>query len=686
MRKLFLVLAALFALVSPALAQDRSPKVVARLVAEDLAVAPGGKISVALEEKIRAGWHTYWINAGDVGTPTMIQWTLPPGWQAGPIQWPAPKRLPVAGFMDYGYEDLVWLISELTAPANAKVGDIVTIKAAASWLVCQQTCVPEDRELSLTVKVGPTATDPSVAKDFAAARAKLPVASPWKLTYAARDGHIDLYAAAPQLAAAHPRDAAFFPLAQGVILNPAPQEMGFAKDGLVLRLRPGAKAASLKGSLQGVLVLTSSDGSVQALAVDAPAGAVPTADFPAGQEGMSVMLAILLAFLGGLILNVMPCVLPILAMKALAVAGHSARARHEARLEGLSYAGGAVLSFLVFGLTIVILRAGGAAIGWGFQLQAPLAVAGFTLLMFAVGLNLSGLFEIGTISAGGGLAAKGGAGGAFFTGVLAVAVAAPCTGPFMATALGFALTQSGPSAMAIFAGLGLGFALPFLILGFWPRALSFLPKPGPWMLRLKQFLAFPMYGAAVFFAGVLAQETGATGVMVLLGAALAVALAGWVWSVTRDLPARGRTMGLVAVLLVLAAGAFGLSLLPGSPPPSAATPSTAGAEHFTPEKLASLRAANKPVFIDATAAWCITCLVNEQAVLSRPNVKAAFAARNVAYLVADWTNNDPAVTKLLNDNGRSGVPLYLYYVPGAAEPVILPQILTEGEVLNAIGG
>jgi thiol:disulfide interchange protein DsbD len=434
-----------------------------------------------------------------------------------------------------------------------------------------------------------------------------------------------------------------------------------------------------------VLVMTSSDGSVQALTVDAPAGAVPPADFPAGSGDMSVGLAILLAFLGGLILNVMPCVLPILAMKALAVAGHSARERHEARLEGLSYAAGAVLSFLAFGLAIVALRAGGAAIGWGFQLQAPLAVAGFTLLMFAVGLNLSGLFEVGTISAGGGLAAKGGAAGAFFTGVLAVAVAAPCTGPFMATALGFALTQSALAAMAIFAGLGLGFALPFLILGFWPRALSFLPKPGPWMLRLKQFLAFPMYGAAVFFAGVLAQETGATGVMVLLGAAVAVALAGWLWSVTRDLPARGRAMGLVAVLLVLAAGAFALSLLPGTPP-AAAGSSTAGADHFTPEKLASLRAANKPVFVDATAAWCITCLVNEQAVLSRPNVKSAFAARNVTYLVADWTNNDPAVTRLLSDNGRSGVPLYLYYAPGAAQPVILPQILTESTVLSAIGG
>jgi thiol:disulfide interchange protein DsbD len=341
-----------------------------------------------------------------------------------------------------------------------------------------------------------------------------------------------------------------------------------------------------------------------------------------------------------------------------------------------------VLSFMAFGAAVVALRSGGDSVGWGFQLQEPLAVAGFALLIFAVGLNLSGLFEVGTVTAGDALAAKGGATGAFFTGVLAVAVAAPCTAPFMAAALGFALTQSALFALAIFASLGVGFALPFLILGVWPRALSFLPRPGPWMLRLKQFLAFPMYGAAVWLAWVLAEETGAGSVPVLAGAAVMLALAAWLWSVTRDLTPGGRRIGLLAAILVLLAGLSALALLPGTAPPAVA--SASNAQGYTPEKLASLRAANTPVFIDATAAWCITCLVNEKAVLSQASVKAAFAAKGVTYLVADWTNRNDAITKLLADNGRSGVPLYLYYAPGAAKPKILSQILTEGEVLGAI--
>ena len=696
MKRLISAFAILFALAGPALAQgqDASPKVAARLVAEDVTAAPGGHIAIALEEKIRDGWHTYWINPGDAGAPTTIQWTLPPGWKAGDIQWPTPKRLPVLTLMDYGYEGTLWLISDLTVPADAKPGETVALKAAVSWLVCKDICIPEDGSVSVNVKVGPPAHDKSVAADFAAARAKLPVASPWPLTYA-KAAHLDLYAAAPALASARPRDVAFFPLQPGTIKNAAPQDIGYSQDGLVLRLTPGAKPP--KDNLRGILVLTSSDGSVKAVTVNAAVGPVPAVTFvapvaPANDEGgaaanddsgdIGLLLAMALAFLGGLILNVMPCVLPILAMKALALAGHGARERREAMVESFSYAGGAVLSFMAFGLAVVLLRSGGDSVGWGFQLQEPLAVAGFALLIFAVGLNLSGLFEFGTVTAGDALAAKGGATGAFFTGVLAVAVAAPCTAPFMAAALGFALTQSAVYALAVFAALGVGFALPFLILGVWPRALSFLPRPGPWMLLLKQFLAFPMYGAAGWLAWVLAEETGAGSVPVLAGAAVMLALAAWLWSVTRNLRARGRVIGTVAALAVLLSGLAALAWLPGTAPPSAA----ADAQGFTPEKLASLRAANKPVFIDATAAWCITCLVNEKAVLSQPAVKAAFAAKGVTYMVADWTNRNDAITQLLRENGRSGVPLYLYFPPGAAKPKILSQILTQNEVLAAIGG
>ena len=681
-----------FSAATPALAQgiDELPKVHARLVAEDTAVPPGGSITVALEEDIREGWHTYWINPGDAGAASEIKWTLPQGWSAGAIQWPTPKRLPVGPLMDYGYEGKLWLMQKLTVPADAKVGDTITLKAAVDWLVCKDICVPEEATLTLPLKIGPAAPDASVAKDFAAARNLLPVASPWKLNYALSK-NLDIYAAAPALATAHPVEASFFPDKPGIVKGSAPQKMGFTKDGLVLRLTPGDKAAAMGGALTGVLVLKSSDGSIQALNVDAPSGPVPdafgsqgTGDAAAG--GITLWIAILSAFLGGMILNAMPCVLPILAMKALALAGHGGGQHREAAREGFAYSAGAILSFLAFGLVIVLLRQGGAAVGWGFQLQEPIAVAGFALLIFAVGLNLSGVFEVGSVTVGDSLAQRSGPVGAFFTGVLAVAVAAPCTAPFMAAALGFALTQSVTSAMLIFLGLGIGFALPFLILGVWPKALSFLPRPGPWMLRLKQFLAFPMYGAAAWLVWVLAQETGANGVAIVLAAFVAFALAAWLWTVTRDLSAGGRGFGMVAALLVLLASLYGISLLHGAAAPPPAASATANAQPFTPERLASLRASGKPVFVDATAAWCITCLVNEQAVLSRPDIKAAFKDRHVEYLIADWTNRNDTITKMLGENGRSGVPLYLYYAPGADKPVILPQILTEAGVLDAMKG
>ncbi len=687
MKKLAFLFALLLAaplLSAPALAQNAplqndGPKVHARLIAEQAAIAPGATVTVALEEDIRPGWHTYWVNPGDAGAPTEIAWTLPPGWKAGAIQWPRPKRLPVGPLMDYGYEGKLWLLTTITVPADARPGDTVTLKAAVDWLVCQNICIPEDTTLTLPITIGSGTPDAGMAKDFAAARALLPVASPWKLTYALGQT-LDLHVAAPSLAKAHPTAADFFPLKPGTIKGAAAQTMGFTDDGLVLRLAPGDKFKS-GAPLEGVLVLTSSDGSVQALTVSAPPGAVPPADFSAaGEAPVTLILALFFAFLGGLILNVMPCVLPILAMKALALTRH---ADGGARAESFAYAAGAIVTFMIFGLAIVVLRETGTAVGWGFQLQEPLAVAGFALLIFAVGLNLSGLFEVGSITAGESLTRGGGMGGAFFTGVLAVAVAAPCTAPFMAAALGFALTQSVTDALAIFAALGVGFALPFLLLGVWPRALAFMPRPGAWMLLLKQFLAFPMYAAAAWLVWVLAQETGANGVAAILAAMVALALAIWLWGVTRDMGGRGRTIGIIAALLVFLAGASGLLLLRGADAPAAATKSAKG-EAYSAARLAALRAAGTPVFVDATAAWCITCLVNEDAVLSRPSVKEAFAAKHVTYMVADWTNRNDEITALLRQNGRSGVPLYLYYAPGAASPVILPQILTESGVLDAL--
>ncbi len=612
---------------------------------------------------------------------------MPAGWKAGAIEWPYPKRLPVGPLMDYGYEGTVWLLTKLTAPADARPGDVVNFKAHASWLVCKDVCIPEETELTLplTVSASPSPAYATIADRFAAARNKLPAPSPWPVHYAATNG-LDLFVASPSLANARPMDAAFFPASPGAIDGAAPQSLGFTGGGLVLRLKPGGK---LKGPLEGVLVLTSSDGSVQALDVKATPGAVPPTQFEAAGSGLGLGFALLFAFLGGLILNVMPCVLPVLAMKALGIAGKAHVHKSEAAREGLAYGIGAILSFLALGAAVVLLRASGAAIGWGFQLQDPIVVAGFALLIFAVGLNLSGVFEIGAgITGGDALTRRGGPVGAFFTGVLAVAVAAPCTAPFMAAALGYALTQTVATALLVFLALGIGFAFPFVAVSLSPPLLRLVPKPGLWMVRLRQALAFPMYGAAVWLLWVLSQEAGPEGLVAALGAMIAIAFAAWAWGTSRKAHARWRMIGASAAALAVAVGLILLGFAGTGQPAAASSASIApaglAAEPYSDARLASLRAQNRAVFVDATAAWCITCLVNEKVALSAGPVRAAFKRGDVAYLVADWTNRNPEITALLAAHGRPGVPLYLYYAPGASKADVLPQILTEDSLLSAI--
>jgi thiol:disulfide interchange protein len=691
MRLAALLLFALFA-VAPAAAQiDSAPKVQARLIAETGEVAPGGTVTVAFEQVIRPTWHTYWSNPGEAGLPTTLDWTLPGGWKAGPIAWPYPSELRVPPLMDYGYEGTVWLLTRIAVPADAKPGTIVTLKAHASWLVCQTVCVPEDAMLSVPVSVSATPTAPyaTTEEQFAAWRAKIPAGSPWPARFALADGNVDIELASAPLLANPPKAMAFFPYAEGDVDGAASTRFGSAHDGPVLRMKADKKIAG-KTDLRGVLVLTSQDDSRQALEIDAQKAAVPQPRFDEAPQ-QSLFVAVLFALLGGLILNLMPCVLPILAMKALAIANKAHAQKGEAAREGFAYGAGAILSFVALGLAVVLLRAGGAEVGWGFQLQEPAAVAAFALLVFAVGLNLSGVFELSSgVMAGDSLTRRGGWVGAFFTGVLAVAVAAPCTAPFMAAALGYALTQSAFSALLVFFALGLGFALPFVLLGLMPGLLRFLPKPGAWMLRFKQVLAFPMYGAAVWLVWVLSKESGDIGLIAVLSAMIALAFAAWAWSASRDARPRWRIVGAVfTVLGVIAALSSLVVIAKAAPPPaaSAAQTETAGipSESYSDAKLAQYRAARRPVFVDATAAWCITCLVNERVALSGTTVHAAFAQKHIAYLLADWTNRDAAITALLQAHGRSGVPLYLYYAPGAADAAVLPQVLTESEVLRTIG-
>ena len=660
---------------------DTAPKVNASLIAERPSVAPGGEVTVALREIIRAGWHTYWRNPGDSGEPTTITWHLPVGWQAGPIQWPTPKRLPVGPLMDFGYENEVALLSTLTATPNAKPGDTAHVAADVMWLVCAEVCIPEQTQLALDLKIDSASppSEPDTIAFFARARAQSPPASPWPATFSTDGTNFTLTVQAPALAVAHPREAFFYPEADGYVENAAKQELRFTDTGLEIASKAGWKLTdaakrSGAGPLTGVLVLTDADGKTEALALTAKRSAMPS------EAGIGFAEALLFAFLGGLILNLMPCVLPVLSIKALALARKGGDA-HNAHIEALAYGAGVVLSFAALSGLLIALRASGEAVGWGFQLQEPIVVAAFALVIFAVGLNLSGVFEVGGSIAGIGehLTRHGGALGSFFTGVLAVVVAAPCTAPFMGAAMGFALTQPAAFALGVFVALAIGFAAPFVALGFSPGLLRLLPKPGAWMATLRQFLAFPMYATALWLAWVLSIEAGPDGVLVLLPAALALAFALWALGAAQQSVGRGRILGLIAFALGLVTMAY---LLPMTDTGKRANTQQVGglpSQSYSAATLASLRAGGRPVFVNATAAWCITCLVNERVTLSQQGVKDIFAKQNVAYLVADWTNRDAEVTALLAAYGRDGVPLYLYFPPHK-EAVVLPQILTEDAI------
>lgn len=683
----------------------KTDNVEARLIAEVQSVAPGEIVTLALRQKIREHWHTYWKNPGDSGEPTAIEWTLPAGFEAGGIVWPAPERLPVGPLLNFGYSGTVLLLTEMRVPSDAKPGTVATIKADATWLVCEKICIPEEGTLTLDLPVRAASSARSEwADEIAATREALPRTSPWKSTYASDSDSMMLFVAAPEMARSGVKEAAFFPDTGETIKHAAKQEHGVGPQGLVLRTKVDRLLDPRKSAppetLTGVLVLTQDDGARSALVISAERGAIPDAAAAAigqggasdiagvdlGGEQLTLPGAILFAFLGGLILNLMPCVFPILSMKGLALLSKAGKGNSSARVQGLAYTIGVVASFMLVAFILIMLRNAGEEIGWGFQFQSPIIVSLVAILFFVVGLNLSGVFEIAGSFQGAGnkLANLEGPVGSFFTGVLAVVVATPCTAPFMAGATGFAMLQSTGVALAVFAALGLGMALPFLAVSFSPALLRALPRPGPWMVRLKEFLAFPMYASAVWLIWVLHQQTSSLGVAATLGAMVAIAFAAWAWGTAQR---TGAVWGRIAA----AAGVAGMAaLLVFSPISEGGAPENAGGEEtviphepFTPERLAQLRDMRKPVFVNLTAAWCITCLLNEQMALSSERMAETFRTRGIVYLKGDWTNRDPVIARVLKEYGRSGVPLYLYFAPGA-EARVLPQILTEGELIDAL--
>jgi thiol:disulfide interchange protein len=663
--------------------------VAAELVAERQGIAPGETIHIALRQQIQKGWHTYWRNSGDSGEPTQIKWTLPDGWQAGGFIWAAPQRIPVGPLMNYGYEGEVLLPMTLTAPASAKPGDKVTLKAAVSLLVCAEICVPEDDALTLTLPVtGATASeDPKWGDAVEAAVAAAPKPAALSAVFQPHGTSLALAVTGPPLKGADMAGAYFYPFESTVIDHAKPQAIERGPEGLTLTLAPGYafQGGKTPASLAGVLSVGGKAYEIAANAGAPPPGAAGLGAPPVKVEGggadLGLAAAALFAFLGGLFLNLMPCVFPILAMKAASLAGHGGGDHAEARRQGLAFGVGSVLTFLALAGGLIALKAAGSAIGWGFQLQSPTVVAVLSLLMLAVALNLSGLFEVGTSlqGTGSGLASRGGALGAFFTGALAVVVAAPCTAPFMGPALGWALTQTPAAALTVFLALGLGFAAPFVLVAYAPGLLSRLPRPGPWMELFRKALAFPMYGAAAWLAWVLAQQSGPDDLAKLFAAGVAVGLAGWF----AGLAQRRAALGGKPVVLTVAAGlvaALAVVAVVWPQDKAAELPS----EPYSPARLAELRAQGRPVFVNYTAAWCVSCQVNDRVALSTHAVVRAFASHKVAYLKADWTKRDAAIAAELASHGRIAVPLYLVYGAHGGDSVILPSILTPDIVVKAV--
>jgi thiol:disulfide interchange protein DsbD len=673
------------------------------LVAADASVQPGKPITVALRMLHNPHWHTYWINPG-TGLPTTLTWKLPPGWTAGAIQWPAPIVLhdKARNVVGNGYEGELFLPVTLTPPADLAPGGRVELKAAAEWLMCEEICVPgsDDVALTLPVSAGPPAPDGAWGEKIRATVARLPRADPaWTVSAWRSPGtiHLRVAPAAGAPSAPVPSDLHFFS-AEGLVVYDVPQPASADGRGawvLALKAEPSAPADANK--LVGVLTAKNgwrADGSLPGLAVDVAFSAAPAATAVTGKGGAagaaadgSLLGTLFLAFVGGLILNLMPCVFPVLGLKILGFVNQAGHQRSKIVAHGLVFAAGVLASFWLLAGVLAVLRAGGDQLGWGFQLQSAPFVYALAVMLLVFGMNMSGVFEfgLGATAVGGELQTKSGYAGSFFTGVLATVVATPCSAPFLAPALGAALAVSTIESFAIFTTIALGLAMPYLLLSIFPEAVKVLPRPGAWMETFKQFMAFPLYATVGYLLWVLAAQTGDEGFLNTIFSLVLVALAVWIygrWNAPGAKPGRAR-FGMASLVVV---GAIGLWLgWPRSTVASAGdqTPAVVW-EAWSPETVAKLRAEGRTIYVDFTARWCATCQTNKKIVFGSSEVRRYFAEKKIATLRADWTTKDPRITAELAAYQRSAVPFNVIWKPGRDTPVILPELLTPGTVLEAL--
>jgi len=687
------------------IAWDHSIEV--EFISETTNIVPGKTAWLGLRLNPAEQWHTYWKMGGDSGEPTTLsEWEAPEGTQIGELQFPAPHWLPFyeTDLVNFGYEEEILLPVSVTIPENYG-GDAVELSVLAYWNVCEQICIPGEQRLSLTLPVAEVAEYDAVAAEmFTATREKLPVADhDIKSIIAVAGERVSLGFDSPEPLFESYTDAWFFP-EQRRVIKPGPlRDVTIQQNLLQITHQQPRRMLTDLSDIYGVLVLENVDGTRTAYDFVNPAAdanlttitplAAANSDSSNGQGGGGILLYMLFAFLGGMILNLMPCVFPVLSIKALSFANNIGETQLKQRMDGISYATGVIVAFVVLASVLIALRAGGEAIGWAFQFQQPWFLAFIVYLFFLMALSLSGVFEIGTslMSAGSGLTTKGGYKGSFFTGVLATTVATPCTAPFMGPAIGFALSQPWAVAMLVFVSLGFGMALPILVLSFVPALFRYLPKPGPWMETFKQFMAFPLYASALFFLWVLGNQVGVMGMSLVLATCVLFAFAAWLYQ-------RRFTMGPIfrSANYAVGIGTFAIAIYLTQSPlmQRVATADivqldeegnpTQNYEVFSTVRLNELQASGRPVFVNMTAAWCITCLANEQTTLGTERVQQAMADNDITYMKGDWTNEDPEITAVLERFNRPSVPLYVLY-PGdnSKEPVILPQILTPGIVAEA---
>jgi len=667
----------------------RRDHVTVELVTLEKVVQPGATFNAGLRLAHDPEWHTYWVNPGDSGLQTKLHWTLPEGVSASDIAWPAPHRIDLGPITNFGYEGEMVLPVQLTLPSTVKPGTQVPLQVKASWLICKEECIPGDATLNTDVSVGSAPViDSRWQALFNAAQQAQPMATTWKAQWAERGDDI-VMSIDDAGVIADLKNIQMFPQSPTLIAH-AGYKIERSSSGTLSIV--GKKSDNFETPDADIpIVLAEGRGSgrhvFQFQLPQAASAAIPVSQPTAAATHVvpqqSVALAFVLALVGGMLLNLMPCVLPVLSLKALALAEHS-HDRAQARRHGILYFAGTLTCFVALAAVLLVLRAAGEALGWGFQLQVPWVVATLAMLMTVMGLSLSGVFELGSSWMGFGQSFTEGSSGrsAFFSGALAAIVASPCTAPFMGPALGFAITQPVPVALGVFIALATGLALPIVVLSFAPMLGRWLPRPGAWMERFKQVLAYPMYLTAIWLLWVLGRQLGADGMALTLLAVTALVFGLWLWQTST-----GRWFGKTAAAISVAVAAVVVFSLPHAPEATAAARVADASQTWRPwsaKALGELRAQGKPVLVNMTAAWCITCLANERVALSSSAVQNSIKSLGVAYLKGDWTNRDTEITEYLAHFGRNGVPLYVVYPDGEGEPEVLPQLLTPDIVQTAL--